>query len=61
MPLVLKRKLDQSVFIYNGNDEIKITIKKIKTKQVEITIDAPSPYKILREELVIGSKSAWVE
>mgnify|MGYP003647867972 FL=1 len=36
MPLVLKRKLDQSVFIYNGNDEIKITIKKIKTKQVEI-------------------------
>ncbi|MDY6862389.1 MAG: carbon storage regulator CsrA [Thermodesulfobacteriota bacterium] len=48
--LILTRKLGESV---NINDDIKITIKEIKGKQVKLGIDAPKNATIHREEIYL--------
>lgn len=46
--LVLSRKTGQSIYI---NDDIEITVTEISGDKVRIGIEAPSSYRIMRQEL----------
>jgi carbon storage regulator len=48
--LILTRKPGESLYI---GDEIKITIVELKGNQIRVGIDAPSNFKIYREEIYV--------
>ena len=52
--LILTRKLGQKIVIA---DDIIITLVDVKANSVRIGIEAPDEIKVLRKELVDGSKS----
>lgn len=48
--LILTRKPGQSLYI---GDDVKITIVEIKGNQIRLGIDAPTQYRIYREEIYL--------
>ena len=46
--LILTRKTGESIII---NDDIKITVTKINSRQIKIGIQAPKDVKVNREEI----------
>ena len=50
--LVLNRKAKQSVVIDGG---IKVTVVRVRSNQVRLSINAPRHVKVMREELLDGA------
>lgn len=48
MPLVLERKIGETIVIAHG---IRVTVKSVHGKRVKLVIDADPAIKILREEM----------
>jgi carbon storage regulator len=46
--LVLSRKLKESIFI---NDDVVVTVLKIRGSQVQLGIEAPTDVPVLRREI----------
>ncbi|MFA5625201.1 MAG: carbon storage regulator [Bradymonadales bacterium] len=56
--LTLTRKIDESIVIGEGADQIEITVKEIRRNQVRIGISARADVKIYRKELYIKNMEA---
>ena len=55
--LVLTRKLEEGIVIsINKKDNVTITVFEIKKNQIRLGIEAPKEYRILRKELIDGSR-----
>lgn len=54
MALVLTRRLDEKIVIGDG---IVITLVRIEGNEVRLGIEAPDSVRVLRKELIDGSKS----
>lgn len=50
--LILTRKLGQSIYVGEGENQIKITVVLIERGKVRIGINAPKTVSIMREELL---------
>jgi carbon storage regulator CsrA len=50
--LALTRSINESIFIEDCHDIIKIMVTKIHGKKVQLAVDAPPSVKIYREELL---------
>lgn len=53
MALILQRNLKQGIIIQNTTDstQIRVVVNKLKSGRVELHIEAPEKYKIVREEV----------
>lgn len=56
--LTLTRKVDESIVIGEGPDQIEVTVKEIRRNQVRIGITAREELKIFRKELYIKNQEA---
>lgn len=50
--LALTRGVNESIFIKDANDIIRIMVTRIQGKRVRLGVDAPPEVKIYREELL---------
>lgn len=56
--LVLSRRLNETIVI---GDNIRITLLGIEGDKIKLGIDAPRSTRIVREELIEGTKSSNVQ
>lgn len=53
MALVLTRRVDEKIVI---NDNIIVTLIRVKGDEVRLGIEAPDSVRVLRKELIDGAK-----
>ncbi len=54
MALVVQRNRKQSIIIQNKHDatQVRIIVNKITPNRVELHVEAPQSYRIIREEAI---------